>query len=452
MIPNEMNEQDVLAVSEAVGDVGGVRERRLAAVKVFADTAWPDSQFDEFWRSTPFKRFRTDLPLVTGSEAAAPDVSLADDADAALAVATIVDGALVEVTVPTDLAEAGLVVTSLADPDHADLVAARLTTLTSAATVDGRGDRDRTVVLNDAAWTAGVLVHVPKNLELAAPVLVRVHVTRPGTHLPRVLVDLGHHARATVVLEHTSTDPGDERVLVDEVVEAFCADGSALKLVSLQDWTGGVDHLALHKGEVLRDARFDPTEITFGGRTVRLRPEVDLVAAGGETYPSGVYAADEGQWFDLQPYVRHLAPRATSDVLFKGSLQGRSRTVFRGNVLVVEEAVGTVTDENNRTLILTDGARADATPFLEIFCSDITAGHGSATGQVDARALFYLEARGIPREQAIRLIVTGFFHDVLDRVDVALLEQRVMGRVDEQVRAVDLTRLGISDIPLSEGD
>ncbi len=305
-------------------------------------------------------------------------------------------------------------------------------------------------MLNDAAWTSGVLVHVPPNVELGAPILVRVHVTRPGTHLPRLLVDLGHHARATVIIEHTSTDPGDERVLVDEVAEAFCADSSALKLVSFQDWTGDVDHLALHKGRVERNARFDPVELNFGGRTVRVRPEADLVAAGGETYPAGVYAADEGQWFDLQPYVRHLAPRATSDVLFKGSLQGHSRTVFRGNVLVVEDAVGTVTDENNRTLILTDGARADATPFLEIFCSDITAGHGSATGQVDARALFYLEARGIPREQAIRLIVTGFFRDVLDRVDVPLVEELVMAKVEEEVSHVDLSRLGMTDATITE--
>ena len=183
-----------------------------------------------------------------------------------------------------------------------------------------------------------------------------------------------------------------------------------------------------------------------------MRPEADLVAPGGETYPAGVYAADAGQWFDLQPYVRHLAPRATSDVLFKGSLQGESRTIFRGNVLVVEDAVGTVTDENNRTLILTDGARADATPFLEIFCADITAGHGSATGQVDARALFYLEARGIPREQAIRLIVTGFFRDVLDRVGVPLVEERVMARVEEEVSHVDLSRLGMTDATIAPED
>lgn len=447
--PEGLGEQDVISLSDALGEAPAVRDRRLAGFKAFADMEWPDSSVDEFWRSTPFRRVRTDLDVVRGSGAEAPATSLADDADEALAVATVVDGELVGVDVPAALAEQGLVVASLADDRHAELVADRLTTLTTGLQDTDHAELDRTVALSDAAWTAGVLVHVPANLELDAPVLVRIHVTEPGTHLPRVLVDLDHHARATVVLEHTSLDPGEQRVLVDEVVEAFCGPSSALSLVSMQDWTGGVDHLALHKGRVGRDARFDPATLNFGGRTVRIRPEADLVAQGGETYPSGVYAAHDGQWFDMQPYVRHVSPRATSDVLFKGSLQGRSRTVFRGNVLVAEDAVGTVTDENNRTLILTDGARADATPFLEIFCADITAGHGSATGQIDARALFYLEARGIPREQAIRLIVTGFFRDVLDRIDVPIVDDRVMRLVEAEVAEVDLSRLGMTDATLT---
>lgn len=451
MNPDGLSEQDVISLSEARGEGEAVRDRRLAAYKRFSDLGWPDSAVDEFWRSTPFRRIETGLGVVDREVDDAPASQLLADVEEAVASAVVADGGLVRTDVPVDLAEQGVVVADLSDPEHVDLVAPRLTTSTTGIDDDSYAELDRTVALNDAAWTAGVLVHVPANVEVAAPIHVRIHVTRPGTHLPRVLVDLGHHARATVVVEHTSEDPGDERVLVDEVVEVFCGPASAAKVVSLQGWTGGVDHLSLIKGRVQRDARFDPSVLNFGGRTVRVRPEADLVAQGGETYPSGVYAAHDGQWFDMQPYVRHISPRATSDVLFKGSLQGRSRTVFRGNVLVTEDAVGTVTDENNRTLILTDGARADATPFLEIFCADITAGHGSATGQIDARALFYLEARGIPREQAIRLIVTGFFRDVLDRIDVPLVDDHVMRLVEQEVAEVDLSRLGMTD-PTLEGD
>jgi Fe-S cluster assembly protein SufD len=262
-----------------------------------------------------------------------------------------------------------------------------------------------------------------------------------------VLVHLGHHAKATVYLEHTSADLGG-RALVSEVVESVLGDGAMLDLVSLQEWSDDVDHLALQKAAVHRDATYRPLAIVVGGRTVRLRPEVDLVGAGGSTFPLGVYYADDGQWFDLQPYIRHIAPRATSDVLYKGALQGESRTVFRGNVFVAEEAVGTNTDENNKSLILSHGARADATPFLEILCADIQAGHGSATGQIDANALYYLESRGIRREQAIRLIVSGFFREVLDRIDAPGVEERTMEHIEREIARADIASIGISDAVL----
>jgi Fe-S cluster assembly protein SufD len=148
--------------------------------------------------------------------------------------------------------------------------------------------------------------------------------------------------------------------------------------------------------------------------------------------------------------VRHLAPRATSDVLFKGALQGRSRTVFRGNIFVHKDAVGTSTDETNRSLILSPGARADSTPFLEIECADITAGHGSATGQIDARHLFYLESRGIDREQALRLIVQGFFREVLAEADLPGVEDRAMSHIEAEIAAVDVDVLAVSDAALHD--
>jgi len=168
--------------------------------------------------------------------------------------------------------------------------------------------------------------------------------------------------------------------------------------------------------------------------------------------PLGIYMASEGQWFDLQPYVRHIAPRASSDVLFKGALQGASRTVFRGNVFVHRDAYGTSTDENNRSLILTEGARADATPFLEIECSDITAGHGSATGQIDARYLYYLQSRGIDRETALRLIVTGYFIDVLDEAAMPGVGEYALGVIEERIANADLSAVQVNDMMLRDGE
>jgi Fe-S cluster assembly protein SufD len=427
-------------------------DRRLAATKRFTDQAWPDSRADEFWRSTPFsRRIDVQVPVATGSDGDAPS-SLVDSLDLEAVQATIVDGRVTSIDVPTSLSDLGVVVADLADAavTHEALVREHLGSLTTSAEAGTGSDEDRTITASDAAWTGGVFVHVPAEVELSAPIGIHVHVATPGAHLPRVLAVLDHHARATIYLEHTST--ADVDALVDEVAEFVVGDAAHLEVVSLQEWGDEVRHLGLQKAAAHRDAVVRHLSVTVGGRTVRLRPEVDLVGPGSSTRPLGLYFADAGQWFDLQPYVRHLAPRATSDVLFKGALQGKSHTVFRGNVFVHKDAVGTATDETNRSLILSPGARADSTPFLEIECADITAGHGSATGQIDARHLFYLESRGIPRDQALRLIVQGFFREILTEVELPGVEDRAMSHIEAEISTVDVASLAVSDAALREAE
>jgi Fe-S cluster assembly protein SufD len=425
-------------------------DRRLAATKRYTDQAWPDSRSDEFWRSTPFaRRIDVQLPIVRGSDASAP-ASLVASLEAETVEVVIVDGVVTDLVVPAALADQGVVVLDLADAasSHEPLVREHLGSLTTSADGGTGSDEDRTITVSDAAWTGGVFIHVPAEVEVDAPIGVHVHVSEPGAHLPRVLAVLGHHAKATIYLEHTSA-PGVD-ALVDEVAEFVVLDAAHLDVVSLQEWAGPVRHLGLQKAAAHRDATVRTLAVTVGGATVRLRPEVDLVGPGASTRPLGLYFAGEGQWFDLQPYVRHLAPRASSDVLFKGALQGRSRTVFRGNIFVHKDAVGTSTDETNRSLILSPGARADSTPFLEIECADITAGHGSATGQIDARHLFYLESRGIPRDQALRLIVQGFFREILAEIDLPGVEDRAMQHIQAEIDAVDVERIAVSDAALHD--
>lgn len=447
-IPLDALSDDAVAARSA-DEPAWLRDRRHAALKRFLDQRWPDSRADEYWRSTPFdRRFDVSLPLAIG------DGGLGDAPEPVTAtlgletaLARVVDGVVVDVSIPASLAERGVVVADLsaAASSHEDLVRTHLGSLTTSAT-DGTGsDEDRTISANDAAWSGGVFVHVPDDVELEAPIGVQIHVAQPGTHLPRVLVVVGTNAQATVYVEHTSSDLGAGKALVSEVVESVLLDGARLKLATLNEWGSGVAHLSLQKAAAHRDATYHHLSLNVGGDTIRLRPEVDLVGPGSSCYPLGIYFTDEGQWFDLQPYIRHIAPRATSDVLFKGALQGKSRTVFRGNVLVGKDAVGTDTNEQNKALILTDGARADSTPFLEILCADIKAGHGSATGQIDARHLFYLESRGIEREQALRLIVQGFFREVLDRVDLPGLESRALTHIEREIDRADLERIGVRD-------
>lgn len=445
---NSLSEDFLAAHSDAAGEPSWLRDTRAVALKRFLDQAWPDSRADEYWRSTPFaKRFDVELPLV--HEAGDGDVptSLTAELEQANPLVRIVDGEVVETSVPAELADQGLVVMSLSEAAeaHPELVEQHLGSLTTLNSEGTGADEDRTITASDAAWTAGAFVYVPEDLEVSNPIGVHVHVSTPGAHLPRVLVVTGVHSKATVYLEHTAPE-SVQGALVDEVVEAIVGDSSSLDLVSLQEWDGDVNHLSLQKAAVHRDGTYRHLAVNIGGTTVRLRPEVDLVGQGASCFPLGVYFADEGQWFDMQPYIRHIAPKATSDVLYKGALQGKSRTVFRGNVLVEKDAVGTDTNETNRSLILTDGARADSTPFLEIFCADITAGHGSATGQIDARHLFYLESRGIKREQALRLIVFGFFREVLDKLDLPGVQERALAHIEAEVDAADLSKVGVSRI------
>lgn len=456
---DQLTEEDVTARTNGAAEVPWLRDRRLEAFKRFVDQRWPDSTEDEYWRSTPFdRRFDTGVEIVTdhGDPTTVPG-GLATEYDGPVALARVLDGTVVETSVPEELAAAGVVVADLrrAAAEHPEVVREHLGSLTTCEREGTGADDDRTVTLSDAAWTGGVLVHVPADLELDGLVVVQVHVTRPGGHLPRVLVVAEHNSRSSVAVEHTAA-PLEAPAVVDEVVEAVVLDGARLDLVTLNEWGRGgegdeVAHLSLQKAAVHRDATYRHLSVTVGGTTVRLRPEVDLVGPGASCEPLGIYYADEGQHFDLQPYIRHIAPHAVSDTTYKGALQGHSRTVFRGNVLVGEEARGTETDENNRSLILTDGARADSTPFLEILCSDVTAGHGSATGQVDSRHLFYAQSRGISREEALRLIVYGFFREVLERLGLPVIERRALAHIEHEIEAADLSSIGVTS-PVTIGE
>lgn len=480
---NTLEVLDEYALSSAparVAEPDWLRDRRLGAFKQTLGQNWPDRKLDEYWRSTPFaQRVDTDVALVQvattlpireresspEADAAASDRPSSSDilrdlpplvveeAELDAAIVRIVDGAVVDIHIPASFTDAGVTVATLVEAANGplgDVVREHLGSLTT--TGEGTGaDDDRTITVNDAAWDAGVFVHIPNDVELAAPIVVHQHITRAGAHLPRVLAVLERHSRAVIELEHTSVLTGvpgktatKTPVVVSEVVEAFLGVGSGLHVVSLNEFADDVTHLGLHKAQVGRDAEYRHLSVTIGGKTVRIRPEVDLVGPGASTFPRGMYFADEGQFFDLQPYIRHLTPRATSDVLYKGALQGASRTVFRGNVFVHKDAVGTDTNETNRTLILTPGARADSTPFLEIECADITAGHGSATGQIDERSLYYLMARGIPRDQALRLIVRGFFREVLTGIDLEGIEDRAMGHVERELALTPLDQVGVA--------
>ena len=206
-------------------------------------------------------------------------------------------------------------------------------------------------------------------------------------------------------------------------------------VVSLQDWDDDAVHVGTHEAKVGRDARYKHVMISFGGSVVRVNANASYAGPGGEAELLGLYFADEGQHLEHRLFVDHDAPRTKSHVTYKGALQGdKAHTVWVGNVLIRKIAEGIETYEENRNLVLTDGCQADSVPNLEIETGEIEgAGHASATGRFDDEQLFYLQARGIPEQEAHRLVVHGFFADLVKRVGVPQLEQRLLTTIEAEL-------------------
>ena len=248
----------------------------------------------------------------------------------------------------------------------------------------------------------------------------------------QLVVEVGPFAQATVVLDHTGVAryAGGVAVLV--------GDGAQVNLVSVQDWAPGAVHGGQYDAVVGRDASFTQVVVTLGGDLVRLVSNVQYAGPGGSAELFGVYFSDETQHQEHRLWVDHAVPNCRSNVLYKGALQGEgARTVWIGDVRIRPAATGTETYELNRNLVLTDGARADSVPNLEIETGEIVgAGHASATGRFDDEQLFYLCSRGIDAETARRLVVRGFFADVVARIGVPELQDRLMGTIETRLGAL----------------
>jgi Fe-S cluster assembly protein SufD len=245
------------------------------------------------------------------------------------------------------------------------------------------------------------------------------------------VVELGAFAEAVVVMDHS----GD--AVYAGNVEFVLGDGAKLTVVSVQDWDDKAVHAGQHNALVGRDATFKSVVVTFGGDVVRLHPRVEYAAPGGEAELFGLYFTDRGQHQEHRLFVDHNIPHCKSNVVYKGALQGeQAHAVWIGDVLIEAAAEGTDTYEMNRNLVLTDGARVDSVPNLEIETGEIVgAGHASATGRFDDEQLFYLMARGIPEYEARRLVVRGFFAELVQQIGVADIEERLLAKIDEELEA-----------------
>jgi Fe-S cluster assembly protein SufD len=245
----------------------------------------------------------------------------------------------------------------------------------------------------------------------------------------RVRISLGSHAKARVIVENI----GD--TVLAEDLEISVAAGASLTFVSLQEFDSNSVYTAKHHAVVDRDASFKSITVTVGGDVVRILPTVEFIAPGASAELLGVYFATTGQFFEHRMHVDHAVPNAKSRVNYKGALAGKdAHTVWIGDVLIRAVAEGTDTYELNRNLLLTDGARADSVPNLEIETGEIVgAGHASTTGRFDDEQLFYLMSRGITMENARRLVVRGFFNEIISEIGDEAVQERLMDRIDGEL-------------------
>src|SRR5215471_12791649 len=289
---------------------------------------------------------------------------------------------------------------------------------------------DRVSAQAFASHQEALVVSVPPEAEDTTPTVITVRgEDADGAAYGHTVIDVGVNARAVVVVDHHGS------ATYADNVEIVVGDGAALTLVSVQDWADDAVHLSHHQATLGRDARLQHTVVSLGGDVVRMAPAVRYAGPGGDTELLGVYFADAGQHLEHRLFVDHAQPDCRSRVDYKGALQGEAaHTVWIGDVLIRPEATGTDTYERNRNLLLTDAARADSVPNLEILTGEVVgAGHASASGRLEDHHLFYLMARGIPEDEARRLVIRGFFGELIAKIGVPELRDRIAEAIEAEL-------------------
>jgi len=271
---------------------------------------------------------------------------------------------------------------------------------------------------NAAMWEHGLLVEVPRGVVLEQPLYVRIaNSVEDGAIFWRLLVVAEPESRFSVIEEYASASPA-LRGYSNSVVELYVEQAAKVEYVSVQNLSRETWHFASHHARVGRDAELDWVAGGFGSKKGKTRIQNDLGGPGATSRVTGAYFADGVQHLDYDTFQEHIARDTTSDFAFKGALRDEATAVWRGMIRVEEGAQKTNAYQENRNLLLSPTAHADSIPGLEIMANDVRCTHGATVGQVDREQLFYLMARGLPRAEAERLIVRGFFSDVLDRIEL----------------------------------
>jgi Fe-S cluster assembly protein SufD len=413
-----------------------LRERRREAFAAFLASPWPTAR-DEEWRRTDIRSLKLD--------AFAPPTSQGTSAEDIAALATVWEG--LSANYGAGIAQVNAVPVHAADPsrlngavfvdlgravkEHSPLLERFL--LTEAVTPSA----DAFAALHAAFWTGGTLLYVPKGVKVEAPLFSLVGLARAGrVDMEHTLIVLEEGAEATLVRETAGRERGEAPALHVGAVEIFVGRGAKLRFVNLQNWDLGTWHFSRERALVGPDAALQWTVGALGARLAKVNQEVALAGPGARAQVNGVMFTTGRQHLAYFTRQDHQAPHTNSDLLYKGGLKDRSRIVWKGMIRVEKDAQRTDAYQKNDNLVLSEAARADSIPGLEIEANDVRCTHGATAGRVDEDMIFYAQSRGISRTEAIRLVVEGFFANVYDRITLEpvreTLRQAVAAKLELQ--------------------
>jgi len=403
-------------------------EMRQAAWQRFESLPWPTNR-DEEWMRTDIRLFKLDkfgLPEAS-TNATGPDAVLSAGVDLAGSASCCNGASNQAATIDPELTSKGVIFGNISAllEQHGDLIQKYLFQLV-------KGDEDRFAALHQAAWSSGNFLYVPRNVCIEKPIHLYSGLTEGGSDFSHTVIVLEEGAEATVLAESACDDSVSG--LHNGGIEIFVGARANLRYVNLQDWSQKVWHFGHQKATVAQDANLQWTVGALGAKLAKVNQQVSLTGKRANCQVNGVMFTENKQHLSYHTLQHHCAAECTSDFLYKGALQDKSRTVWRGMIKVDEGAQQTDGYQRNDNLLLSNTARADSIPGLEIEADDVRCTHGSTSGRVDDELIFYAQCRGFTRKEAIRAIVTGFFQQVFDRVTIESVREALGSAIARRVR------------------
>lgn len=424
---------DVEALSAAHNEPVWLSEARLAAWDIYERLPMP-SRSEEAWRRTDYRHVRWD----EASRLVAPNGATKDVVPAAnlepligseqAGFIVFVDGKLVHYELNAAVRAQGVVFADLrsACSEHEELVRARLMTQ-AVLPMEGKF-----AALHAALWTHGVFLHVPKGVAVELPFHVVMFNSHDGATMGHMLVALEENAQATILVDYLSSTGTTDSAFIG-ATELLVGDGANLRYVGLQDWNRQTFEFSHQRARVGRDGQLDWIVGNMGGKLVKQFIEVELDGQGSMGRVSGMFFADSDQLYDQDTQQTHNAPLTTSDLLFKGAAKDNARTVWQGMIKSLPKMQKIDGFQASRNLVLSEDARMDAIPGLEIEADDVRCTHAATFGTLEQAPVFYLMSRGIPRADAELMVTEGFFEELLDRIPFERVRDRLRASLEAKI-------------------